>query len=744
MGIVAAGSFFVFRERRGVKQVILPDETEAPPDLEKLREAFTEGVAAMQRGDGSEAIKRLSRFNFGPRAVEEYRLFHLASAYQLANQRNSARITLTKLWRRDPKLIYEIDAGFSLGNLHAIAGSFNQARATYREIAQRTSSPDQAAAARWMELEHSFITGDIGSVLEAARAIPIRNPRAPQVPAAIAVVRSLAGLTTAQAIPVTPAERLERAVSLMRDGNQPAALQELNTLEPDAPPELQLPIQLNRGLAMFQMRRHEDAIRNLEPLTGTYFRFSIPALYHLVKSYRTLAAGIDPMVTKTITEKKQVGTTKVKVGKGKERKTVTRPRFANVKKTVQLVDLAKKEKKDEYERLTSERLKDLLQLPLAHEVRLEVLSTLIGIAQGKDQTDYLQELVTQLVRLDPMQDPALQYFWDKAWNAYEAGDLVTATPLFKYISETYTNPNVRRQSEYWFARSIERQGRQEEATAIYQRLASAPYLDIYAAHSVGRGAKREEPKGNPLRAQRPDWSEVAEKEMPDELRLAYELTALSDRRTARLEIQKNVNAKNRKYAEALLADHYQHAGAVVPMYLAIRRAWPELATVEQDKVPQHFMKMYYPLRYQDWIMEYSKKVGVDPHLVMGLILQESYYEPKAKSRVGATGLMQLMPPTAKEISGRLRVPFGAARLENPEVNIQLGTYYLKTLINTFGGSVPLAVASYNGGQGNVMKWRRAEPKRPLDEFLESIPFPETRNYVKRVTILRSTYARIAS
>ena len=166
--------------------------------------------------------------------------------------------------------------------------------------------------------------------------------------------------------------------------------------------------------------------------------------------------------------------------------------------------------------------------------------------------------------------------------------------------------------------------------------------------------------------------------------------------------------------------------------------------VEQDKVPQHFIRMYYPIRYEEWIRKYSEKAGVDPYLAMGLILQESYYDPKAKSRVGATGLMQLMPPTAKEISGRLRVPFGASRLENPEVNIQLGTYYLKTLINTFGGNTSLAVASYNGGQGNVMKWRRAAPTRPLDELLESIPFPETRNYVKRVTILRATYSRITS
>jgi soluble lytic murein transglycosylase len=104
--------------------------------------------------------------------------------------------------------------------------------------------------------------------------------------------------------------------------------------------------------------------------------------------------------------------------------------------------------------------------------------------------------------------------------------------------------------------------------------------------------------------------------------------------------------------------------------------------------------------------------------------------------------MQLMPATAKEHAQRMRIFYSPSRLEDPEVNIRLGTYHLRMLIDLFGGQIPLAVASYNAGQGNVMKWRRAAPRKPLDELLESIPFPETRNYVKRVTILRSTYSRM--
>jgi soluble lytic murein transglycosylase len=302
---------------------------------------------------------------------------------------------------------------------------------------------------------------------------------------------------------------------------------------------------------------------------------------------------------------------------------------------------------------------------------------------------------------------------------------------------------VRRQSDYWYARTIERLGQKAEAAAIYQKIASAPYADIYALHSVGRGAKRQENKSNPLKKDAMNWSELAEKQMPKELQLAYELTALSAMRDAFNEVRKNMRRANSRFGEALLADIYNAQGSKVLMYRSIRKAWPQLATVEQDSAPTYFIEMYYPRKYAEEIDEYSKERKLDPNLVRALILQESYYNPKARSAVGATGLMQLMPPTAKEHAKKLGISFAASRLENPEVNVRLGTFHLRMLMNMFRENTYLAVASYNAGQGNVLKWRRAAPSKPMDEFLESIPFPETRNYVKRVTMLRSSYERLS-
>jgi soluble lytic murein transglycosylase len=503
------------------------------------------------------------------------------------------------------------------------------------------------------------------------------------------------------------------------------------------PPELRLPLRLNRGLALHRLRRYEESSKVLEPLAAGPYKIAIPAIYHASKNYRLLALSINPLVNKTIIVRQRVGNVRVRV-KGKK-KTVLKPKYANVKKVIQVVDPAKKAKKENYERLSAERLRDLLSLPLADEVRIEVLNNLIAIAESKNQDDQEQKLILQLAKLDPSQEAGLQHFWGKVWAAYLRGDLNGANDLFVFVRDTYRNPNVKRQAEYWRARSIERLGKKEEAGAIYRSLAAAPYVDLYVVYALAHGAQRQDPPDNPLKIKRPDWQDIAEEKMPPELRLAYELTALTEYRDARLEIQKNLKRSNQQYAEALLADLYHSAGNAFLLTRSLRRAFPQIATVEQDSVPPYFLKMYYPMKYMDAILKYSRKNQLDPYLVMGLIHQESYFNPKARSPVGATGLMQLMPPTAKELARRLH---SSANVEDPEVNIRLGTFHFRQLVDMFGGVVQLAVASYNAGQGNVLRWRRAAGRKPLDEFIESIPFPETRNYVKRVTMLSASYRRL--
>ncbi len=718
-----------------------PHKAEAPPDLQKLRDVYASGVAALARNDGADAVKHFSSFTFGPRAVEEYRLYYLANGHQLAGNTDAARLTLAQLWRRKPRMAYAHDIAFNLANLYATNGDWTSSGDVYAALATRSETPAVAASARWQAAMARMQSGDLAGALYNARQIILHYPSAEESKQASLFIRAVSGTDPKAPLPLTASERLERVTALRLAGDAQDALDELNLI--GNAPQLSAEIQLEKGLCLNALRKYEDSNKALEPLTSGPYKTAIPALRTGARNYAILASAINPEVIKTVKEKKKVGTIKVRTGKGKKKKTVTKPKYQTVTRQIKLIDLAKKNKKEEYERLASERLKDLLTLPIDNALRVEVLEALLARAQAKNQDAYVQELVPQIIKLDELADPALQFFWDKAWAAYTRGDLATAKKLFLYIVNTYPHTNVRRQSEYWYARCLDRGGQKAEAKAIYQKLANAPYADLYAQHSVTRGAKRAEVKSNPLdRKDGPDWGEIAAKQMPKELELAYELTALSSMREAFLEIRRNAKRENTRFAEALMADYYAAMGSEVLMYRSLRKAWPQLATVDQDQVPNYFIRMYYPLKYGDEIEEHAKERGLDPNLVRALILQESYYNPKAKSAVGATGLMQLMPPTAKEHASRLRIPFAVSRLENPDVNVTLGTYHLRMLVNMFGGNTYFAVASYNAGQGNVMKWRRAAPGKPTDEFLESIPFQETRNYVKRVTMLRSSYERL--
>ena len=115
----------------------------------------------------------------------------------------------------------------------------------------------------------------------------------------------------------------------------------------------------------------------------------------------------------------------------KGKKIVRQPVYRTVKKQVKLIDLAAQEKKDEYERLRSERLKDILLLPADRDVRMRALKNLYGIAESKNQDDYMRDMVKEMVRIDRYDDTGLQRTWDAGWAAYLRGDFASAENCFR-------------------------------------------------------------------------------------------------------------------------------------------------------------------------------------------------------------------------------------------------------------------------------------------------------------------------
>lgn len=149
----------------------------------------------------------------------------------------------------------------------------------------------------------------------------------------------------------------------------------------------------------------------------------------------------------------------------------------------------------------------------------------------------------------------------------------------------------------------------------------------------------------------------------------------------------------------------------------------------------------YPIHYEHGISRVADLYGLDPYLVAAIVHTESGYDPRAVSRAGAVGLMQLMPDTAEWIT-RLDIWRGKANFEltDPDDNLELGACYMAFLLSRFGGDTRAAVAAYNAGQGAVAEWIDSESGGDGLE-LSDIRFPETRSFVEKVERYWDLYTR---
>jgi soluble lytic murein transglycosylase len=175
-----------------------------------------------------------------------------------------------------------------------------------------------------------------------------------------------------------------------------------------------------------------------------------------------------------------------------------------------------------------------------------------------------------------------------------------------------------------------------------------------------------------------------------------------------------------------------------------REVWDRcINTSERTKDVFDFAQRY-PMPFKDAVVRRSREIDLDPAYVYGLMRQESRFVMDARSSVGAAGLMQVMPATARWTARKLGMTgFKADQLHDRETNIAIGTGYLKLVLDDFGGSMPLAAAAYNAGPGRPRAWRNG----PLMEgaaWAETVPFQETRNYVKKVVSNTTFYAAILS
>ena len=160
------------------------------------------------------------------------------------------------------------------------------------------------------------------------------------------------------------------------------------------------------------------------------------------------------------------------------------------------------------------------------------------------------------------------------------------------------------------------------------------------------------------------------------------------------------------------------------------------------RAPGWYARTVYPLEYEGAIRSSARRNDLDPALVAAVIYAESRFDPQARSSHGAVGLMQLLPETAAQIARETGgVAFVPADLNDPRVNIRYGCYYLRTVLDQFGGDRVAAIAAYNAGAGPVGEWEAAARAQGHPLRAADIPYAETRAYVRSVLEARRIYRR---
>ena len=192
-----------------------------------------------------------------------------------------------------------------------------------------------------------------------------------------------------------------------------------------------------------------------------------------------------------------------------------------------------------------------------------------------------------------------------------------------------------------------------------------------------------------------------------------------------------------------LAQIASRRGAVDQAVRYIKSLVPEYLFVPLDAAPTSFWRLAFPMPYRAEIERYSKERSVDPYLVAALIRQESEFNPKAVSRANARGLTQVMPSTGRQLSRKVGIRrFSTPMLFQPAVNLKLGAYLLRSLFDQLGGKWEPTLAAYNGGKTRATNWLTWSDYREPAEFVETIPFTETRNYVQFVLRNADLYRRL--
>ena len=333
---------------------------------------------------------------------------------------------------------------------------------------------------------------------------------------------------------------------------------------------------------------------------------------------------------------------------------------------------------------------------------------------------------------------------DDDFNFEEAEDYAMAAIRFSQwndvaaaIAHMSADTQKTNQWQYWLARAYEQSNdstKRNTAKQMYQRLArDHDYYGLMAKDKVG---------------QRFDAAQLGGNQMPN-VSASDRVRVMQNPHFARAFALYNSNVSrgyaNREWnwAVKVARDNRDDALIVAAARQAYDMGWLDRSIYAIDNADRvNSLALSHPMPHQDAVVRYSRSAGIDPAWAYGIMRQESRFVTSARSGVGASGLMQIMPGTAKYIARNLGESYSESRANSGDTNIRYGTWYMSDIMGKLNYQPVLATAGYNAGPNKAKRWQPTYGSLAADQYVESIAYPETRNYVKHVMENATVYSSL--
>jgi len=361
----------------------------------------------------------------------------------------------------------------------------------------------------------------------------------------------------------------------------------------------------------------------------------------------------------------------------------------------------------------------------------------------------------------PSGDKRPDALWELGLIQYRSNDYGSAKSTFSSYAYSYRGTSLEEKGLFWQAKCCQKLGDNNLASELYQKIINLNYYSYYTFAAVEmleqmgiqaqvKGINNELNPENPsIKETIPDIYSILAGENDDSrtitesngetggsnhINKAIELLKLEFFNSASLEIEASSNEIEENPIKILeIATLYLKSRSYSNSINIIGKNLKKLKSELDETHTDYLYYLYYPYAYKEQVQKYSSYYNIDPLFTLAVIRQESNFRSDAVSYAGAQGLMQIMPSTGEGIARQIGMSdFDINMLIDPEVNVKMGTFYLRQQLDNFGQNKFYCLGAYNGGPGRMSGWVSSRGNMDIDEFIESISYEQSREYIKKV------------